>query len=88
MKKHQFKVKNQQEISIGLRIYVYLLLTKRFWNHRRWLSDSVIYSASVLLAQQVKDIDRWQTPQCENHFQYKPVNPRQRFIQILHDNGH
>ena len=53
-----------------------------------WLSDSVIYAASVLLAQQAKEFDGWQIPQCGKHFQYKPVNPRQRFIQILHDNGH
>ena len=53
-----------------------------------WVSDSIIYGASILLSQQAKDIDGWQTPQCGKHFKYRLVNPRKRYAQVLHDTGH
>ena len=53
-----------------------------------WVSDSIIYGASILLSQQAKDIDGWQTPQCGKHFKYRLVNPRERYAQVLHDTGH
>ena len=62
MKKHQFKVKSQQEISIGLRICLFIADKEILESPTLWLSDSAIYAASVLLAQQAKDIDGWQTP--------------------------
>lgn len=53
-----------------------------------WLSDSVIYAASKLLSQQAGDIDGWQSSQCGRDFKFRPVNARQKYVQILHDRGH
>ena len=53
-----------------------------------WLSDNIIFTASILLSQQAKDIDGWQSPQCGKHFNFKQVNPRQKYIQVLHDRRH
>ena len=60
MKKNQLKVKNQQEISIGSRIRLFMADIEILKSPTVWLSDSVIYAASALLAQQAKDIDGWQ----------------------------
>ena len=53
-----------------------------------WLSDSIIFAACKLLSKEAKDINGWQSPQCGKMYNFKVVNPRQKFIQMLHDRGH
>ena len=45
-----------------------------------WLTDSIIYAASILLSKLNEDIRR--------NLGFKHIVPRQKFIQVLHDRDH
>ena len=49
-----------------------------------WLTDSIIYAASILLSKLIEDIGGWQCPQLGQNLGFKPIVPRQKFIQLLH----
>ena len=51
-----------------------------------WLNDSIIQAAQDLIKKET-DLDGLQTPLCGINFQFKPVNFRVGFVQILHVNS-
>ena len=53
-----------------------------------WLTDSIIYAASILLSKLNEDIGGWQSPQLGRNLGFKHIVPGQKFIQVLHDRDH
>lgn len=56
----------------------------------QWLSDNIINAAQVLLRLSVPDgLGGLQSPRCGRHRKFKPVVPREKYIQVLHvDDNH
>lgn len=58
----------------------------------QWLNDNIISAAQELLKLSVPDgleIGGLQSPQCGRHLKFKPVVPREKYIQVLHvDDNH